>query len=590
MSRAFLNRIGTAVPEYDIHGEFVEFARTTLPDERSQSVFERMRGLSDIEHRYSFMEPGPLPRDVFLDRGGFYERGQFPSTGARMARFEPAALALATQAAERLGIGALRGSVTHLIVASCTGFSAPGLDLHLGSALGLSSSVERTMIGFMGCFAAVNALKLARHIVRSEPAARVLVVNVELSSLHLQEQWEIEKMLMFLLFADGCSACLVSAEPEGIELGAFRASVIPDSQELITWHIRDNGFDMHLSGQVPARIRALARSGRPRGTRPARSRQCRPLGGARRRTIHPGCGAAGAGAWPGRAAVLAPDPARVRQHVVGDPDVRSRPDHAHAGHRGQRPRGGLRSGAERRDVPLSSGCRRVNLAHRSTEPERMDLDCVDYADYRRCLRDLSRVNRTTFTGAPTLRWLGRQGLRAGDRFSLLDVACGYGDMLRRIRRWSERRGIEAELVGIDLNPWAVRAAREATPEAARITYRAGDVFAFVPDRAFDFIVSSQFTHHLTEEAIVAFVRWMERHASRGWLISDLQRSRLAQLGFQVLARAARWHHFVLSDGLISIARGFRPSELLALASAAEPAGPVAIRRHVPFRLTVSRPG
>lgn len=180
-----------------------------------------------------------------------------------MARYEDAALALAIRATTQLGLDEVRESVTHLVVASCTGFSAPGLDLQLGSALGLSSSVERTLIGFMGCFAAVNALKLARHIVRSEPAARVLVVNVELSSLHLQEHWHIETMLMFLLFADGCSACLVSAKAEGMELGAFRASVIPRSQELITWHIRDTGFEMHLSGQVPGRIRRwLAEHGR----------------------------------------------------------------------------------------------------------------------------------------------------------------------------------------------------------------------------------------------------------------------------------------------------------------------------------------
>ncbi|MBV9251436.1 MAG: type III polyketide synthase, partial [Acetobacteraceae bacterium] len=114
---------------------------------------------------------------------------------------------------------------------------------------------ERTIVGFMGCFAAVNALKLARHIVRSEPHAKVLVVNLELSSLHLQENWQLEKMLSFLLFGDGASACLVSADPRGLALNRFHAAVIPHSDELITWHIRDSGFDMHLSGQVPGRIR-----------------------------------------------------------------------------------------------------------------------------------------------------------------------------------------------------------------------------------------------------------------------------------------------------------------------------------------------
>jgi predicted naringenin-chalcone synthase len=123
------------------------------------------------------------------------------------------------------------------------------------TAAGLAPSVERTVVGFMGCFAAVNALKLARHVVRSEPRAKVLVVNLELSGLHLQEQWELEKMLSFLLFGDGSSASLVSAEPVGLALDRFHATVIPRTADLITWHIRDQGFEMHLSGQVPGRIR-----------------------------------------------------------------------------------------------------------------------------------------------------------------------------------------------------------------------------------------------------------------------------------------------------------------------------------------------
>jgi predicted naringenin-chalcone synthase len=253
--QAWLNRIGTAVPPYDIHAEFVDFARTALADARSLALFDRMADLADIEHRFSFFEPGPKPRDHVLDSEGFYRRGAFPSTSARMALYENAAVALARQAIARLDITAERDSITHLIVASCTGFTAPGLDFHIMRDAGLRDSVERTVVGFMGCFAAVNALKLARHIVRSEADAKVLVVSVELSSLHLQEQWQLEKMLSFLLFGDGCGACLISAEPTGLALERFHATVIPRSADLITWHIRDQGFEMHLSGQVPGRIR-----------------------------------------------------------------------------------------------------------------------------------------------------------------------------------------------------------------------------------------------------------------------------------------------------------------------------------------------
>ena len=118
----------------------------------------------------------------------------------------------------------------------------------------LPRGVERTVIGFMGCYAAINGLKLARHIVRSEPDAQVLVVNIELCTLHLQETTDIEKLLSFMLFADGCAASLVTAEPEGLAIDSFRAVVVPQTSDLITWHIRNSGFEMILSGQVPAAI------------------------------------------------------------------------------------------------------------------------------------------------------------------------------------------------------------------------------------------------------------------------------------------------------------------------------------------------
>ncbi|MEO8715222.1 MAG: type III polyketide synthase [Acetobacteraceae bacterium] len=262
MTDAWINRIGTAVPPHDVHAEFVAFGRTLLADERSRALFDRMAGLADIAHRYAIFAPGPLPHDTALDAEGFYRRGAFPTTAQRMARFHAPALDLAQNAVDDLDLGpGERARITHLIVASCTGFSAPGLDFRLMRAAGLPDTVERTMIGFMGCFAAVNALRLARHIVRSEPEARVLVANVELCSLHMQEQWELTKLLSFLLFGDGASAALVTADPEGLALGPFRTEMVARTDDLITWDIGDSGFEMHLSGQVPGEIRRFVRGG-----------------------------------------------------------------------------------------------------------------------------------------------------------------------------------------------------------------------------------------------------------------------------------------------------------------------------------------
>jgi len=257
--QAWLNRIGTATPAHDMHAACVEFGRGLLADERSRALFGRMAGLADIRHRYAIFAPAASPENGAFDREGFYRRSAFPSTARRMARFATEARTLGAAAIAALDLGPERDAVTHLVVASCTGFAAPGLDFDIMRDAGLRASVERTVVGFMGCFAAVNALKLARHIVRSEPGAVVLVVNLELCSLHLQEQWELEKMLSFLLFADGASAALVSAAPTGLALGRFSATVLPDSEGLITWQVGDNGFHMHLSGQVPGRIRRFLR-------------------------------------------------------------------------------------------------------------------------------------------------------------------------------------------------------------------------------------------------------------------------------------------------------------------------------------------
>jgi predicted naringenin-chalcone synthase len=258
MITAYVNRIGTAVPDHDVHDTFITYMDGYLADRRSQLLFRRMAKRAEIEHRYSYFEPGET-LTIAADAQGFYGRGHFPGTAARMARFEENARDLALRAVTALDIGAEREVITHLVVASCTGFTAPGLDQHLMRALDLDPAVERTMVGFMGCSAAVNALKTAHHIVRSEPAAKVLVINIELCTLHMQETSNLEEILSALLFGDGCSAALVSAEPTGIALKGFRAAAIPASEKLITWHVGDQGFTMHLSGEVPSRIAAALR-------------------------------------------------------------------------------------------------------------------------------------------------------------------------------------------------------------------------------------------------------------------------------------------------------------------------------------------
>jgi predicted naringenin-chalcone synthase len=260
---AYLNRIATSVPRHDVHKDFVTFGASLLTDRRSQMLFSRMAERSQIEHRWSYLEPSIREGVPAIDAEGFYTRGDFPSTGQRMRRYETKAPELALEALAGLRLtDDERADVTHVIVTSCTGFSAPGLDLQIVERLGLQPSVERTVVGFMGCYAAISALKLARHIVRSEPEAKVLVVSLELCTLHLQETSNLEQVLTFLVFGDGCAAALVTAQRHGLSLDSFHAEIAPDSAAQITWNIGDLGFDMFLSGAVPGSISRALEGGR----------------------------------------------------------------------------------------------------------------------------------------------------------------------------------------------------------------------------------------------------------------------------------------------------------------------------------------
>ncbi len=221
----------------------------------------------------------------------------------------------------------------------------------------------------------------------------------------------------------------------------------------------------------------------------------------------------------------------------------------------------------------------------------MDGDAVTAANFAACVADLARVNTVTLARAPTLAWLtaATRRLVPGDRFTLLDVGFGNGDMLRVVHRWTRRQRLVAGLTGVDLNPRSAPAAAAATPSHMAIDYRTGDVFVDPLPVQPDYIISSLVTHHMRDEEIVRFLRWMEKTACKGWFINDLHRHWIAYYGFKALAWIAQWHSFVRHDGPVSVARSFRRADWEQLIAAAGlDRHTISLRWHLPFRLCVGR--
>ena len=226
------------------------------------------------------------------------------------------------------------------------------------------------------------------------------------------------------------------------------------------------------------------------------------------------------------------------------------------------------------------------LAERACQDEQMDDPGLSPGVYNEVLADLARVNRLTLASRPTLSFLRRACPGSGS-LRILDVGFGQGDMLRTIARWTRKRGIRAQLVGVDVNQMSVDAARRVTPPDMPIEFHAGgyrDVSG-----PFDVVISSLVAHHMTDGELVDFLRFMEAKARRGWLINDLRRHLASYLLYPAFARVIGAHRIVREDGRLSIARSFRPADWRELLQrAAVPRADTRIVKRLPYRLCVER--
>lgn len=273
MSFAILG-IGTAVPPACLtQAEAVKLTekiccRTLeqadwLPGLFQQTTIASRHLAFDREVVRDVLEGTRLSGSVFLPRVAAADRG--PTTAQRMQHYIQQAGPLALQAAERaLGESSIRpAAVTHLITVSCSGFSAPGVDIELIKNLGLPATVARTHVGFMGCHGALNGLRIARAYTTADPQARVLLCAVELCAVHFHYGWDPKRIVSNALFADGAAAVVgapaSTALPTCWQATACGACLLPDSEFAMSWNIGDHGFEMTLSSRVPELIRVHLR-------------------------------------------------------------------------------------------------------------------------------------------------------------------------------------------------------------------------------------------------------------------------------------------------------------------------------------------
>lgn len=230
----------------------------------------------------------------------------------------------------------------------------------------------------------------------------------------------------------------------------------------------------------------------------------------------------------------------------------------------------------------------LDFSRRAHLSEFMDEPC-SYTEFRDCLRDLEKVNRTVFAYRPTLTWLQQFTATDAGSLHIVDVGCGGGDMLRQIEARFREIGVTAQLTGIDLNPYAARAAREFAMGNSSIEWVTGDCFSYRPSRPISLVISSLFTHHLQDADIVRFLAWMEVVSQRGWFINDLHRELVPYFGFKALAWIMRWHPFVRHDGPVSIRRSFSRLDWEEYCVAAGlKGGDIQISEVRPARLCVAR--
>ncbi|WP_069130682.1 type III polyketide synthase [Rhodohalobacter halophilus] len=252
---AFVHTILTAVPKYSYHQEELrDRMKEIVPgSERDKRIIHHIYSRSGINTRYSVVDDFRKTANHQLFFNG---QGATPGTASRNDTYIREGRKLFVEVAQKL-INQSRFSsedITHLITVSCTGFYTPGPDYDIIKSLGMSPKTERYHLGFMGCYAAIPALKMANQICLANPKANVMIVSVELCTLHFQANPKMDDLLSASVFADGGAGAIVSnrkLETSAFQIDAFASAITDKGKDDMAWSIGDTGFNMVLSNYIP---------------------------------------------------------------------------------------------------------------------------------------------------------------------------------------------------------------------------------------------------------------------------------------------------------------------------------------------------
>ncbi len=262
--RSLISSIGCAVPEFEIYQDKIVSILSSYQNfsEKEQKFLEKMYKSTGIERRHSVLPDYTenQSKQFFLPKKELNQA--FPTTADRMVLYKDNALELAMKAIHKC-LGKKKDlnidDITHVITVSCTGMYAPGLDIEIVNTLGLQSTTSRTAINYMGCYGAFNGMKVASAFCKSNPKAKVLLVSVELCSLHYQQKLTKSNIIANTIFSDGASAVLIEGQTTSnsyLILNDFHCDIIPQTNDQMAWSIGDSGFEMVLSSYIPGLIKS----------------------------------------------------------------------------------------------------------------------------------------------------------------------------------------------------------------------------------------------------------------------------------------------------------------------------------------------